>query len=138
MDGLDWRSVPCRLFHGATIKGYGVRRRKGRNHLRHRDAWIEANGPIPDGLFVLHHCDVRNCYEPMHLFLGTNTDNMRDAARKGRCRNRNSGKTECRRGHAFTAANTYTDRRGRRSCKACMTISRDNYRRKAASNGARS
>lgn len=43
-----------------------------------------ANGPIPAGAHVLHHCDVRNCVRPDHLFLGNATTNMADKVAKNR------------------------------------------------------
>jgi hypothetical protein len=49
-----------------------------------RYSWFLHYGPIPEGLFVLHHCDVRLCVRPDHLFLGTQLDNIRDAIAKGR------------------------------------------------------
>jgi len=62
------------------VKGYG---RVG--DLRaHRVMWAIVNGPIPDGLQVLHHCDNPPCVRPDHLFLGTQLDNMRDMIAKGR------------------------------------------------------
>ena len=36
------------------------------------------------GIQVLHTCDTRDCVNPDHLFLGTNTDNMQDASKKHR------------------------------------------------------
>lgn len=53
----------------------------------HRASWRIFCGPIPDGISVLHKCDIRFCVNPNHLFLGTQLDNMRDCATKGRIKN---------------------------------------------------
>jgi len=53
-------------------------------HTTHRLAWEYANGPIPDGLMVLHRCYNPPCCNPAHLFLGTALDNNRDREAKGR------------------------------------------------------
>lgn len=54
-------------------------------HIKaHRLAWELVHGPIPDGLCICHHCDVARCCNVKHLFLGTQDDNLKDAARKGR------------------------------------------------------
>lgn len=50
----------------------------------HVFSWQLAHGLIPDGKFILHHCDNRKCVRPDHLFLGDHKANMEDAAMKGR------------------------------------------------------
>ena len=76
----------CWLWKGATapMGWYGHLAYRGRHLAAHRLSWELANGPIPDGLQVLHRCDVPRCVRPDHLFLGSTLDNMGDAALKGR------------------------------------------------------
>jgi predicted metal-binding protein len=96
--------------------GYGTIWISGKNVLAHRVAWAKANGPIPKGMHICHKCDVRNCVNPEHLFLGTAKDNMRDKVSKKR--DRNSSKTHCKHGHEFTEANTMRNGSGRK-CRTC-------------------
>lgn len=69
---------------GKTWNGYGTRRVNGRRVRAHRHAYSEAYGAEPGELFVCHRCDNPLCVRPSHLFLGTNSDNMRDCFAKGR------------------------------------------------------
>jgi hypothetical protein len=75
----------CWGWIGATDPfGYGQVWSEGRVQAAHRVAWRLVKGPIPSGSLVLHHCDNPPCSNPDHLFLGTQKDNMMDAASKGR------------------------------------------------------
>lgn len=115
----EWNGVPCKIWEGDTFpNGYGRLYRDGKTLLAHRVAYEEANGPIPDGLFVLHHCDNPPCIEVSHLFLGTNQDNARDMVEKGR--NWQAKVTHCPHGHPYDDANTFIDAQGKRHCLACQ------------------
>lgn len=83
-----WDSFPCVLWPFCVgPSGYGLIGKGGsptREARASREAWRIAKGDIPDGLCVLHRCDVLRCIRPSHLFLGTRGDNARDRDTKGR------------------------------------------------------
>src|ERR1700747_133246 len=58
--------------------GYGRFWIRTKDIKLHRLAYAIFNGDFDNTLQVLHHCDVRHCLNPEHLFLGTNDDNMAD------------------------------------------------------------
>jgi len=74
----------CWEWRASKRWGYGQHYMHECMWQAHRVAWILTFGAIPEGLLVCHHCDNPGCCNPYHLFLGTQADNLRDAARKGR------------------------------------------------------
>lgn len=105
--------------------GYGIAKVDGLSIGAHRLSWTMNRGDIPTGLCVLHRCDNPTCVRPSHLFLGTKSDNSRDALAKGRLNipARNRGKTHCKRGHEFTIANTAVNpKNGERRCRECTRM----------------
>lgn len=79
------KTKTCWLWQGTKDReGYGYF--KNCNHLItvHRFSYMLHFGRIPKGLDVLHKCDIRNCVNPQHLFLGTQRDNNIDRNNKGR------------------------------------------------------
>lgn len=81
---LAFGNTECWLFRGhIDAIGYGRFPAFGENKA-HRVSWVLHNGPIPEGMKVLHKCDVRNCVNPSHLFLGTQADNVMDMCAKNR------------------------------------------------------
>lgn len=98
--------------------GYGFFKIKNRSIRAHRMMWSISNSKeIPEGMVICHSCDTPGCVNPAHLFVGTQLDNMRDCAEKGRMR-----KTHCLQGHALSDDNLVPSKYGKRVCRICHRI----------------
>ena len=79
----EWRGARFKRSQNGALS-YGMFWWQGRAIQAHRLAWTITNGSIPAGVYVCHHCDNQGCVRPDHLYLGTHTDNTRDAIARHR------------------------------------------------------
>lgn len=109
----------CWLWPGARNHGgYGVMRYRGKTRRVHRvSAHLFLGFDLDGSVKVLHRCDNPSCFNPSHLFDGTQKDNIADARAKGRLWNQSM--THCIHGHRLSGANLYIRKRGSRCCRAC-------------------
>jgi len=84
-----WTWIGART--GLPGNQYGAFYANSKQIRAHRFSWELSNKrSIPDGMFVCHSCDNGLCVRPSHLWIGTNSDNMKDGYSKGRVRFKNS------------------------------------------------
>jgi hypothetical protein len=77
----------CILWMGRLDRlGYGVLWDGKKQVKAHRFSWILHHKEIPGDKKVLHKCDVRNCVNVNHLFIGTQQDNIADMHNKNRAK----------------------------------------------------
>lgn len=82
---VDRREDGCWWWLGQKDKaGYGYLRPNRKRTAAHRYFYTLYNADIPEGLDVLHSCDNPSCVNPEHLRVGTHSENMLEAYRKGR------------------------------------------------------
>lgn len=70
--------------NGKVGADHGLFSYANERHYAHRLSWRINRGEIPDGMSVLHHCDVPRCVNPDHLYIGSQRDNVMDRISRGR------------------------------------------------------
>lgn len=65
--------------------------------VKPRGLCIAMFGPLSDDICVCHKCDNGKCVRPDHWFLGTQKENLEDAALKGRLRASGQGRCKVKR-----------------------------------------
>jgi len=83
-----WSIHQCVFWPGAKdTKGYGQIRHNNKNIIVSRLALEVALGrELMPGECACHRCDNPACCNPFHIFVGSHSDNMKDAQAKGRMR----------------------------------------------------
>ncbi len=75
----------CWIWLGGKNKsGYGIFSFSNISMMAHRYSYQIHKGEILTGMLICHSCDNRLCVNPLHLFMGTNKDNVIDMFNKKR------------------------------------------------------
>jgi len=111
----------CWLWQGTKhTAGYGLTTYRSKAVQIHRRMYMLTHKvDLRSDQLVCHHCDVRLCHNPDHLWVGTPFDNTQDMMKKKR--HAEQRVTSCPKGHPYDEQNTYiAPKNGARSCKACQ------------------
>ena len=103
----------CWLWRASLTGGYGQVWDRGKKRFVHR---VVLGLTIEPGYEIDHLCRNKACCNPEHLEIVTHPENM------GRTKRFRVRKTHCPRGHLYSEENTYTCKKGKRSCRECRRI----------------
>ncbi len=111
---VEFAGCGCWLWRSTKDhRGYGQFYHQGWVHRAHRFSFVLTGNHIPDGLVIDHLCRTPLCVNPDHLEAVTSHENLlRGTALI----------TSCPKGHPYDEANTYRDKNGHRTCRACHRI----------------
>jgi hypothetical protein len=126
LDNRINKTESCWLWTGSLFKqGYARLYFKGKRLKGHRVSYELYKGPIPNGLYICHKCNVKHCVNPQHLYAGTQANNMQDVLKAGNHGMKN--RTHCPKGHEYNNINCRINKDGSRVCRVC-----DRQRKKSA------
>ena len=130
------KDTKCWLWQGSTFKfGYGQIRYNGTNWTIHRlSLCIYLKLLYKDKWVACHICSNPNCWNPLHLYVGTQSDNIIDTIKNGT--HFATNKLRCPQGHEYDKIN----KRGQRCCSICIRKQslESYYRRKTHASNPRS
>ena len=134
MERTEIDDYGCWVWRGSVAtNGYGQMAFHRDKVLTHRvSMWVAGLIELDSPVLVLHRCNKKLCWNPDHLYVGTQEDNVRDSMED---MSHNAAmkrlQSHCKNGHEFNEANTktYLDSKGRshRECRACRSEYNKNY-----------
>jgi len=86
----EWKGFSQNKGYGFISWGQGKSKTKW---LVHRISYTIWKGEIPKGMFILHSCDNPKCFNPDHLSVGTQKDNLQQMSQRGRSNARYGSKS---------------------------------------------
>jgi hypothetical protein len=120
----------CWVWLGSKTGGYGQISVDYRPWRLHRFVYETLKSSIPDGKILDHLCRVRTCWNPNHLELVTNKENVLRGIGVTAI---NAAKTHCHMGHLLAGGNLI-ENANRRNCRTCKN-ERQRERRRSAARG---
>ncbi len=122
----------CWLYQLSIADGYGKVKINGQTYAVHRlSAHFYLGMSLIGDLQPNHKCNNRNCWNPNHLYIGTQYQNAQDTRNQGKYHSQK--KTHCPKGHLLDGITKgpSTNFRVNRYCKTCRSIQKASYRKKA-------
>lgn len=114
----------CWIWMASTRKGYGQLVHQGQIMAAHRASFMAYNPEAQRPKLVCHHCDVRECVNPAHLYSGDYLTNRADMLSRNRWSHPWGHRDACEKGHKYELVGYRIAADGSRVCRACQTESK--------------
>lgn len=134
-DAGCWEWTRSRTEHGYGRISWRGKPRKVHRVIAHLLHGLDLDDPEQK---ALHHCDNPSCFNPKHIYVGSQSANVADMMNRGRGAGGDKPHEACAQGHPLMGRNAMATHGGtRRRCRICARVAqRDYYRRRKARDGA--